>query len=119
MTKHFSSTEEIDVPSSLAGQILGQEHAVDVVRQAARQKRFVLIVGEPGTGKSMLGRALAEFLPVGELEDILVSPNIKNRTLPIIQVVKAGEGMEIMRESMQRKNAALSSMNFLFNFIMA
>lgn len=119
MTKHFSSTEEINVPPSLSGQVLGQEHAVDVVRQAAGQKRFVLIVGEPGTGKSMLGRALAEFLPVGELEDVLVSPNAKDKTLPKIQVVKAGEGEAVVRESVQKKNAALSSMNFLFNFVMA
>ncbi len=119
MLKNFLTTEEISVPSSLAEQVLGQEHAVEVIRQAAKQKRFVLIVGEPGTGKSMLGRALAEFLPVSELEDVLVFPNLKDKTLPKIQVVKAGEGEKIVKENMQKKNAALSSMNFLFNFIMA
>jgi Lon-like ATP-dependent protease len=57
------SSAEQEFPTTLIEQVIGQEHAVGVVRLAARQRRFVLLVGEPGTGKSLLGRAIAELLP--------------------------------------------------------
>ncbi|HHH78128.1 MAG TPA: hypothetical protein ENL18_02825, partial [Thermoplasmatales archaeon] len=55
-------------------QVIGQDHAVRVVRQAARQKRHVMLIGDPGTGKSIIARAMTEFLPKEELQDILIYP---------------------------------------------
>jgi len=92
----FESTEEIEVPERLIDQVIGQEHAVEVVRKAATQRRHMMMLGTPGTGKSMLGKALAELLPKEELQDVLVYPNNEDPNNPKIRVVPAGKGKEIV-----------------------
>jgi len=94
------TSQSIDIPELLMDQVIGQEHAVDVVRQAAHQKRHVMLIGDPGTGKSMIARAMTEFLPTEELEDMLVYPNDDDSNTPHIRVVPAGKGKEIV-ESMK------------------
>ena len=70
MVKKFKSTAELKVSEKIIGQVLGQDEAVKVIKKAAQQRRHVLLIGEPGTGKSMLGLALAELLPKSKLKDI-------------------------------------------------
>ena len=69
------STEEVPIPENLVDQVIGQEAASIIVRKAAEQRRHIIMVGEPGTGKSMLARSMTEFLPKEQLEDILVYRN--------------------------------------------
>jgi Lon-like ATP-dependent protease len=103
----FNSTADIKVPESLADQVIGQDKAVEVIRKAAEQKRHVMLIGEPGTGKSMLARSMTEYLPKGELQDVIAYHNPEDTNEPKIRIVPTGKGKEIVtaqkREATQRK----------------
>ncbi len=103
----FNSTADIKVPESLADQVIGQDKAVVVIKKAAEQKRHVMLIGEPGTGKSMLARSMTEYLPKGELQDVIAYHNPEDTNEPKIRIVPTGKGKEIVmaqkREAAQRK----------------
>ena len=111
-------TSQVEIPERIIDRIVGQKQAVEMVQLAARQRRFLLIVGEPGTGKSLLGRATADLLeldqPEQRLEDILACADPENPSQPRIQVVPAGVGREIIAAARNRTRRSRASESFLF-----
>ncbi len=93
--KSYKSSGDIEVPDRIIDQIIGQEEAVETVIKAAKQRRNVLLIGEPGIGKSMLAKGMAELLPPEELQDILVYPNMEDNHNPLIGAMPAGEGKKL------------------------
>jgi Lon-like ATP-dependent protease len=101
------STDDINVPDRLVDQVIGQEHARDVVMKAAQQRRHVMMIGSPGTGKSMLAKAMSELLPREELQDVLVYHNPDDGNNPKVRTVPAGKGEQIVdahKEEARKRN---------------
>ncbi|VVC00100.1 Archaeal Lon protease [uncultured archaeon] len=85
--RKFKTTEEIPIPQKLIDQVIGQDDAVKIVKKAAAQRRNVMMLGTPGTGKSMLAQAMAELMPAAALQDVLVYPNGNDENKPLVRVV--------------------------------
>ncbi len=116
----FKTTKDIKVPDLLLDQVIGQDKAVDIVRKAAEQKRHVMLIGDPGTGKSMVARAMTAFLPKEELEDIIAYPNNEDSNTPHIRVVPGGKGKNIVktqRAEAKKKKEQQSTFIAWFAFI--
>ncbi|OJI07980.1 MAG: ATP-dependent protease LonB [Candidatus Micrarchaeum sp. ARMAN-1] len=117
--KEIRSTKDIEVPEKLIDQVIGQTGAIAIIKKAAKQRRNVFLVGEPGTGKTMLAQAMSELLSVMDLEDILVYRNMNDENVPIIKTVKTytnqedrkkhldGQGRQIVQKERISARAAL------------
>ncbi len=93
--RSYKTSGDIDVPERIIDQIIGQEEATETVKKAAKQRRNVLLIGEPGIGKSMLAKGMAELLPPEELQDVLVYPNAEDNHNPLIGAMPSGEGLKV------------------------
>ena len=118
-TLDFETTLEIEVPDRLVDQVIGQDDAVAIIKKAAHQKRHVLLIGDPGVGKSMLAQSMVDFLPRGQGHDVLAYDNPEDSNEPKIRVVPSGKGKEIIRvekaRAMQRKQQkAMNSLIIVF-----
>jgi len=109
----MKSSKNIKVPGNIVDQVLGQDEAVKIIKKAAQQRRHVFLIGEPGTGKSMLGLALAELIPNSQLKDILSYPNQNDENNPLIKTSQAGKGREETKKYNLDAKQAFKNNNFL------
>lgn len=113
----YKTTKDVKVSKNLIDQVIGQEESINIIRKAALQRRHVLLIGEPGTGKSMLGLALAELLPNEKLQDILVFPNPKDENHPLIRTMPKGKGKELVEKLRIEQNTSSKNQSLLFLII--
>lgn len=98
----ISSTEEVPIPSDPLQRVIGQDEAIELARLAASQRRHLLLVGPPGTGKSMIAQALALHLP-SPRHEVRVVHNPENPERPMVEVLSEEE---VESERCRRASAA-------------
>lgn len=98
MALDFETTKEISIPVNPFERIIGQEEAISIAKMVATQRRHLLLVGPPGTGKSMIAQAIASVLPKPKTE-IWICNNQFNAEKPIIEI----RGQEQFQSEMPKK----------------
>jgi len=85
MAIDFETTKDIPIPKDPFERIIGQPEAVDIAKMVPYQRRHLLLVGPPGTGKSMIAQAIASVLPKPKF-DISILDNPENPERPIVEI---------------------------------
>jgi len=93
----IESTEEVKIPQDPLSRVIGQDTAVRLARIAAKQHRNLLLVGPPGTGKSMIAQALSFYLP-RPTEEIRIVHNPANPERPLVEIKKRDEVLKEREE---------------------
>jgi ATP-dependent Lon protease len=84
--KGLKSTDQIQIPPDPLDRVLGQEEAIQLAKIAASQRRHLMLVGPPGTGKSMIARALSMNLPAPK-QEVRIVKNPENSERPFMEIL--------------------------------
>ncbi|MBT3394860.1 ATP-dependent protease LonB [archaeon] len=118
MAINYKTTKDIKVPKKLINQVIGQENAIKIIKRVAKQRRHLLLIGEPGTGKSMIGQALANLLPNENLQDVITIHNSEEENLPLIKSFPKGMGKDfVFKSRLNSKGKFKGQTIFLFFMI--
>ncbi|VVC03395.1 Archaeal Lon protease [Candidatus Bilamarchaeum dharawalense] len=85
MIMNFETTKDVVIPQDPFERIIGQPEAVAIAKMVPHQRRHLLLVGPPGTGKSMIAQAIASVLTTPRYE-VSVLDNSENPERPIVQI---------------------------------
>jgi len=90
LLEEIEDTSQVQIPKDPLLRVIGQEEAVQLARLAALQRRHLLLVGPPGTGKSMIAQAMSLHLKRPK-EEIRVVHNPENPERPFVEVKQTEE----------------------------
>jgi ATP-dependent Lon protease len=79
------STKQVALPKDPLEMIIGQSGAVEAAKIASKQRRHLLLVGPPGTGKSIIAQSLAHLIPPPK-QEVAVLHNFSNPERPLLDV---------------------------------
>jgi ATP-dependent Lon protease len=88
--EEMETTADVLIPLDPLQRVIGQEEAISLARIAAGQRRHLMLVGPPGTGKSMIAQALSLHLP-RPTEEIRIVHNPENPERPLVEVRQSDE----------------------------
>jgi ATP-dependent Lon protease len=97
----FETTADIRISQDPLERVIGQDEAVRLARIAASQRRHFLLVGPPGTGKSMIAQALSLHLS-RPTEEIRVVHNPENPERPLVEV----KGLDEVTKELESRGSA-------------
>jgi len=97
----FETTADIRISQDPLDRVIGQDEAVRLARIAASQRRHFLLVGPPGTGKSMIAQALSLHLS-RPTEEIRVVHNPENPERPLVEV----KGLDEVTKELESRGSA-------------
>lgn len=100
MSLSFENTSEISIPKDPLQQVIGQDHVVEIARIIIRQKRHLLMVGPPGTGKSFIASSISTLLPKTQYQISIIN-NIYNPERPTLEILTR-EQVEKMKRTKQK-----------------
>jgi lon-related putative ATP-dependent protease len=83
---NIESTEDIFLSDGPFDNIIGQKQAVAVIQQAVKARRHILLIGQPGTGKSLLAKTALTQIPKYEFS-LISCNNIQDTNKPYVQVI--------------------------------
>ncbi len=95
----FKTTKDIEIPKDPFERIIGQDEAVRIAKMVPYQRRHLILVGPPGTGKSMIAQAIAGVLPKPHYE-ISILDNPENPDKPIVEI---RDGKQIKQDKRKEK----------------
>ncbi|MBU0591924.1 ATP-binding protein [Candidatus Micrarchaeota archaeon] len=105
----YQSTKDVIIPKDPFERIIGQDESVAIAKMVPYQRRHLLLVGPPGTGKSMIAQAIASVLPPPTIE-LSVLENQENQDKPIIEIRSASQ-IQVDKNSDKQVGAEVSPLN--------
>jgi Lon-like ATP-dependent protease len=97
----INTSADLKIPKKLVDQVIGQDRARQIIKKAAKQHRHVMMIGSPGTGKSMLAKSMTEMMPKESLQDVILYDNPDDSNNPKVRTVPAGKGEKIIEAHKQ------------------